>query len=80
MLEFARGFAIWDLAPGHYVLHSAGGVVLDLTGEPISLDYDLHSLADIANAMNGRRKFVAAGSTKLAHEILAEIEARASGA
>jgi myo-inositol-1(or 4)-monophosphatase len=80
MLEFAKGFAIWDLAPGHYVLHSAGGVVLDLTGEPISLDYDLHSLADIANAMNGRRKFVAAGSTKLAHEILAEIEARASGA
>src|SRR5437667_442199 len=27
MVEFAKGFAIWDLAPGHYVLHAAGGVV-----------------------------------------------------
>jgi myo-inositol-1(or 4)-monophosphatase len=25
MIEFAKGFAAWDLLPGHYVLHTAGG-------------------------------------------------------
>jgi len=70
MIEFAKGFAIWDLSPGHYVLHSSGGVVLDLQGAPLPLDYRLESLADIANAMNVRQKFVAAGSTELAQAIL----------
>jgi myo-inositol-1(or 4)-monophosphatase len=74
MIEFAKGFAIWDLSPGHYVLHAAGGIVLDLEGTPIPLDYGLDSLGEIAEAMNGRRKFVAAGSAKLAHEILAELD------
>lgn len=73
-IEFAKGFAIWDLSPGHYVLHASGGTVLDLQGSPIPLDYGLNSLAAIADAMNGRRKFVAAGSTKLALEILAELD------
>jgi myo-inositol-1(or 4)-monophosphatase len=73
MVEFAKGFAIWDLSPGHYILHSAGGVVLDLQGNPIDLDYGLDSLEDIAKAMNGRQKFVAAGSLELAHEILSEL-------
>lgn len=73
-VEFAKGFAIWDLSPGHYVLHAAGGTVLDLHGTPIPLDYGLDSLDAIADAMNGRRKFVAAGSSKLALEILAELD------
>lgn len=73
MVEFAKGFAIWDLSPGHYILRAAGGVVIDTTGEPIPLDYGLRSLSDIAAAMNGRRKFIAAGSAELAHEILAEL-------
>lgn len=74
MVEFAKGFAIWDLSPGHYVLHAAGGVLLDLQGTPISLDCNFGSLADIGRAMNGRQKFVAAGSTKLALEILSELD------
>ncbi len=74
MIEFAKGFAIWDLSPGHYILHAAGGVVLDLKGAPISLDYGLDSLGAIANAMNGRQKFVAAGSAELAQEILTALE------
>lgn len=74
MVEFAKGFAIWDLSPGHYILYAAGGVVLDLTGEPIPLDYGLRSLSDIAAAMSGRRSFIAAGTVKLAREILAELE------
>ncbi|WP_412538876.1 inositol monophosphatase family protein [Longispora sp. K20-0274] len=74
VVEFAKGFAIWDLSPGHHVLHAAGGVVLDLSGAPIPLDHGLDSLADIAGAMNGRRRFVAAGSTRLAEDILATLE------
>jgi myo-inositol-1(or 4)-monophosphatase len=73
-LEFAKGFAIWDLAPGHYILHSAGGTVLDLHGRPVSLDYRLNSLSDIAKAMDPRQKFVAAGSMSLAEEILRTLD------
>ncbi|UMP03306.1 inositol monophosphatase family protein [Amycolatopsis sp. EV170708-02-1] len=69
-VEFAKGFAIWDLAPGHYILHAAGGAVIDLHGRPIPLDYGFHSLADIGAAMDPRQKFIAAGSASLADEIL----------
>ncbi|GAA0401042.1 hypothetical protein GCM10009541_50200 [Micromonospora gifhornensis] len=74
VLEFAKGFAIWDLAPGHYILQSAGGTVLDLAGEPISLDYSLQSLPDIARAMNRRQTFVAAGTYELARDILSHLD------
>ncbi|WP_433532339.1 inositol monophosphatase family protein [Micromonospora sp. CA-263727] len=74
VLEFAKGFAIWDLAPGHYILHSTGGTVLDLTGEPVTLDYNLQSLSDIARAMDRRQKFVAAGNLELAQDILRHLD------
>jgi myo-inositol-1(or 4)-monophosphatase len=69
MIEFAKGFAIWDLAPGHYILHAAGGTILDLDGQPLSLNYHLDSLNDIATAMTGRQRFVAASNEALAHEL-----------
>ncbi|MGW5557611.1 inositol monophosphatase family protein [Micromonospora sp. NPDC003944] len=74
VLEFAKGFAIWDLAPGHYILHAAGGTVLDLEAQPISLDYELTALSDIVTAMDRRQKFVAAGSRTLAEEIVQYLE------
>jgi myo-inositol-1(or 4)-monophosphatase len=70
MIEFAKGFAIWDLSPGHYILHAAGGIVTDLLGTPIPLDYRLDSLANITSAMNKRQKFIAAADATLANEIL----------
>lgn len=70
MIEFAKGFAVWDLSPGHYILHSAGGMVVDLHGAPISLDCGFDSLQDIAAAMSGRQTFVAAGTPELAQEIV----------
>lgn len=70
VIEFAKGFAIWDLAPGHYILNSAGGTVLDLNGEVVPLDYELRSHDAIAKAMNPRQTFVAAGSVELAREIV----------
>ncbi len=69
MIEFAKGFAIWDLSPGHYILHAAGGYVTDLQGSPIPLDYQLNSMTEINQAMNTRRKFIAAGNRELANEI-----------
>jgi myo-inositol-1(or 4)-monophosphatase len=75
-LEFAKGFAIWDLAPGHYILHAAGGAVLSLDGEPLPLDHDLTTLADIAHAMAPRQKFIAAGSPRLARQILHTLHTR----
>ncbi|WP_344585552.1 inositol monophosphatase family protein [Nonomuraea roseoviolacea] len=70
MVEFAKGFAIWDLAPGHFILQAAGGVVVDLRGEPLPLDYRFGTLADINKAMDRRYMFVAASGPSLAHEVL----------
>jgi myo-inositol-1(or 4)-monophosphatase len=75
VIEFAKGFAIWDLAPGHYILDAAGGTVLDLDGRPVSLDYGLNSFRDISKAMEPRQKFVAAGSERLAQEIVGTLKA-----
>ncbi|MBF6333203.1 inositol monophosphatase family protein [Nocardia transvalensis] len=75
MIEFAKGFAIWDLSPGHYILHAAGGVVADLHGTPIPLDYGLGSMTEINQAMNQRKKFIAAGNPDLADEIRAALHA-----
>lgn len=74
MIEFAKGFAIWDLSPGHYILHAADGIVTDLAGAPIPLDYHLDSLADISDAMNKRQKFIAAADATLADEILKTLQ------
>ena len=73
VIEFAKGFAVWDLAPGHYILHASGGTVLDLEGKPVPLDYQFGSLAEIATAMDRRQRFVAAGSLDLAKEIVATL-------
>ncbi|MEV0944020.1 inositol monophosphatase family protein [Micromonospora wenchangensis] len=74
VLEFAKGFAIWDLAPGHYILHAAGGAVIDLDGQPVPLDYHLQSLPDIAKAMDRRQQFIAAGNHALAQEVLRHLD------
>jgi myo-inositol-1(or 4)-monophosphatase len=79
MVEFAKGFAIWDLSPGPYILHAAGGCVIDLHGVPVSLNYELGSLSDIKDAMSRRQKFIAAGNSNLANEIRATLS-DASGA
>ncbi|MBE1878703.1 inositol monophosphatase family protein [Myceligenerans pegani] len=73
-LEIAKGFATWDLSPGQYILHAAGGTTTDLDGKPIPLDLGLNTLPEITNAMNTRQKFIAAGSHPLAEEIRSAIE------
>jgi fructose-1,6-bisphosphatase/inositol monophosphatase family enzyme len=73
-VEFAKGFAVWDLSPGHYILHAAGGITIDLEGNPITLDYGLNSLPEINKTMSTRRKFIAAGNQALAEEIRSTLQ------
>lgn len=69
-VEIAKGFAVWDLAPGHYILHAAGGTAIDLEGRSMTLDHGLNSLPEINRTMGARRTFIAAGTRHLAEEIL----------
>lgn len=73
-LEIAKGFATWDLSPGHYILQAAGGTTIDLDGNPIPLDLGLNTLPEITSAMSTRQKFIAAGTRPLAEEIRNAIE------
>ncbi|MBO3740333.1 inositol monophosphatase family protein [Actinoplanes flavus] len=74
VIEFAKGFAVWDLAPGHYILHASGGTVLDLEGKPVPLDYGFDTFSEVAKAMDRRQRFVAAGNLDLAKEIVSALE------
>ncbi|MBB5075017.1 myo-inositol-1(or 4)-monophosphatase [Nonomuraea endophytica] len=73
VIEFHKGFAVWDLAPGHYILSAAGGVVVDLRGRAIPLDYGFATVAEIVKAMDDRYKFVAASAMPLAQEVVAAL-------
>lgn len=75
MIEFAKGFAIWDLMPGHYVLTATGGAVVDLEGTPISFANKFDSLDGIGHAMNGRQRFIAARTAELAAELVSLVDA-----
>jgi myo-inositol-1(or 4)-monophosphatase len=70
MIETAKGFALWDVYPGQYVLHSAGGIVCDLDGEGLPLTLDVNDLDDVSRLMRRKQKFVAAGTPKLAARLL----------
>ncbi|PZG36214.1 hypothetical protein C1I98_26980 [Spongiactinospora gelatinilytica] len=70
MIEFAKGFAVWDLAPGHYILNAAGGVVVDLDGQTRPLDYGFGTVEEIVKAMERLDMFVAASSLDLARDIV----------
>jgi myo-inositol-1(or 4)-monophosphatase len=69
MVEFAKGFAPWDLMPGHYVLSAVGGVVVDLDGVLVPLAAGLDSDEDLARTMALRQRFVAARTPELAREL-----------
>ena len=70
MVEFAKGFALWDLFPGQHVLQAAGGIVLSLEGKELGLDLHLQELDDIKQIMNRRQTFIAAGDPCLARKIV----------
>lgn len=70
MIEIAKGFSIWDLFPGQYILHAAGGIAASLDGNKLPLNLNIHSLDDVKHMMKKRQKFVAAGNAVLLKSIL----------
>lgn len=74
-IEITKGFALWDLLPGQLILEAAGGVVCDLTGEP--LPWPTAAFTDIdtmQQAMSSRQRFIAAKTPDIAHAIAATID------
>jgi len=75
-LEFAKGFALWDLRPGQLILEAAGGTVCNLDGTPLPWPTDAFTDIDTMHAaMNTRQTFVAAGSHEVAEAIGATLSA-----
>jgi len=68
-IEFSKGFYLWDLLPGSYILQSSGGVVRDNSGEDIDISFPLDNLPGIKNTLNQRIKFVAASNASLGNSI-----------
>jgi myo-inositol-1(or 4)-monophosphatase len=69
-VEFAKGFALWDLLPGQFILEAAGGVVCGLDGHSLPWPTDAFNDAQsMRQALATRQKFVAANSIELAHAI-----------
>lgn len=73
MIEFAKGFAIWDLMPGHYILTAAGGTVTQLDGKPLPIP-TLDTIEGITASMRRRQRFIAARTTDLAAELASVLE------
>jgi myo-inositol-1(or 4)-monophosphatase len=74
-VELTKGFALWDLLPGQVILEAAGGVVCDLTGEP--LPWPTTAFANVEtmqSAMSTRQHFVAAGNLEVAEAIAATLK------
>ena len=59
LVEKAKGFRSYDLIPAAHILKKAGGVVLDLDGNPISMD----------PFSQGRQMFIAAANDSIYHEV-----------
>ena len=69
-IEFAKGFALWDLLPGQFILESAGGIVCSLDGQPLPWPTDAFTDIDsLRDALMTRQTFVAANSTALAQAL-----------
>lgn len=74
MFETAKGFYIWDILPGQYILNSAGGVISSLDGEPLTLNLNIQNISDVESLMNKRQKFVAASNQELMKNIISTIK------
>ena len=73
MVEFAKGFKLWDLLPGHHILNAAGGKLASLDGKPISLNLGIQDPASLQAVMETRRKFIAGGNSTLVNAILGSL-------
>ena len=76
-VETAKGFQVYDLFPGAFILMKAGGICIRPdTGQPVSLSLAIHNREHISSQLKTRQPFVAAANSSLAFEILAALNAR----
>lgn len=74
-IEFAKGFALWDLLPGKLILEAAGGVVCDLDGSPLPWPADAFTdLYAMSEALTTRQAFIAASTRDLAQALAEAIQ------
>jgi myo-inositol-1(or 4)-monophosphatase len=72
-IEFAKGFATYDILPGLYIGLKSGLTILDLDGHPISTQLDLEQIfaAFRKDAKHPKRTpFVAARNPALAEQVI----------
>lgn len=76
-VEIAKGFNLWDLFPGQYILEASGGIVVAPDGTRLSLKLPLKHIADVRECMNKRQKFIAAGNISLLNQIISTLSHKA---
>jgi myo-inositol-1(or 4)-monophosphatase len=72
-IEFAKGFATYDILPGFYIGLKAGLTILDLNGQPLTTKLDLDKIfASFRHDAQHphRTPFVAAKDPALAEQVL----------
>jgi myo-inositol-1(or 4)-monophosphatase len=72
-VEFAKGFATYDILPGLFVAERAGLTILDLRGNPVSSRLDIDAIFDAyrRDSQNPQRlRFVAAKDPQLARDVV----------
>ncbi|MFN0074010.1 MAG: inositol monophosphatase family protein [Chloroflexota bacterium] len=74
-IEVAKGFSLWDLLPGQYILQAAGGLVSSLSGTLLPCRLSTADPVALTRQMNMRQKFVAAGNPAMLKCILDSIAA-----
>lgn len=57
-IEIAKGFSLWDLYPGQYILEATSGSVMALDGSLLSIELTMRGLEDVKAVMTGRKKFI----------------------
>jgi myo-inositol-1(or 4)-monophosphatase len=72
-IEFAKGFATYDILPGLFIGLKAGLVILDLDGQPLTTSLDLEDIFDTFRRDSKHPKrtpFVAAKEASLARQVV----------
>jgi myo-inositol-1(or 4)-monophosphatase len=69
MVEFTKGFHIWDLWPGAFILDCAGGHIRTLEHDTLSFDIARASEKERVSIMDSRTKFIATGTVELGDQI-----------
>lgn len=68
-VEFAKGFHLWDLLPGVYILEASGGRVCSDEGGNIDISLPFKNPSYIKKMLDKRLKFIAASTDELCKEL-----------